>query len=251
MTISIPHQRRFTPLAGLMLALLGIGLLPAPAKAAAFIGSFDPAYWTLVNTSNGAVDQTLTSSGNPPITAANYYCGNGNDVACVENISAASGAVDVVGSITGENGGGNSGDLRTTTWTVSNGAQPSRLSFNWSLTTAPPGSTTQTGFFLKGLNKIILSSSDGSSGSLSNIYLAAGEVFGFGVSTSDNIGEYGILSITGFNADETLPVPGPLPLAGALTALGWSRRLRSRIRSVQQNKTKNTPVPRITGTQRQ
>jgi hypothetical protein len=34
-----------------------------------------------------------------------------------------------------------------------------------------------------------------------------------------------------FNAFETQPVPGPLPIVGAWATFGWSRRIRRRIQA--------------------
>jgi hypothetical protein len=218
------------------LALITTALLPATVRAAGFSGSFDPANWSIVNTTNGSVDETLTSNGSPP----DYTCFTLNDVACVENISAASGAVDVVGSSSaGGSGGGTANTVRTTTWTVTNGAAAALLNFDWALTTLPSGgATNQSVSYLVGLSETPISSRDGGSGSfsgLNSIALAAGESFGFRVTTTDNNGDYGTLSITNFDAVNTTTlgapnVPAPLPLAGGITAFSWSRRLRRRIR---------------------
>jgi hypothetical protein len=224
-------RRSLTPLAGLTLALLGSCLLPATVRAAGFSGSFDPANWSIINTTDGTVDETLTSSGSPPTTAADYSCGIVNDVACVENISAASGAVEVVGSSSVEvNGGGTPNTLRTTTWTVTNGSEAALLSFDWALNTFPnSGDTNQSVSYLVGLSETVIGSgSGGGNGNFSGIALAAGESFGFRVTTANNVGDYGILSITNFTA---ATVPGPLPLAGGIAAFSWSRRLRRRIGS--------------------
>ena len=228
MTTATPRRHRLAPFAGVGIALIGACLLPAPAGAAGFSGSFDPANWSIVNTSDGSVDQTLTSAGSPPVTSALYYCGNGNDVACAENVDASSGGVDVLGSIQGFNGGGTGNTVRTTTWTVSNGAQPTTLMFSWALATTAPSATNQSAWYLVGSNATQLTASDGGSGSASNITLAPFETFGFRVTTADNIGDFGTLSITNFTATPTAAseVPAPLPLAGAAAAFSWSRRLR-------------------------
>jgi hypothetical protein len=216
------RHRRLDPLAGVSIALVSACMLPAAAGAAGFSGSFNPANWSIVNTTNGTVDLPLLAS-------PDYVCGNVNSVACVENLSAASGAVDVVGSISGQTGGGASGQFRTTTWTVTNGAQSSVLRFNWLLTNNPVSATNQTAYYVIGGTETTLGSSNGDNGSLTNIALAAGETFGFRVSTSDNTGEFGVLSITGFDA-AAISIPAPLPMAGGFAAFSWSRRLRSRIR---------------------
>ena len=229
MTTATLFRRCLTPLAGLTLALITTALFPATVRAAGFSGSFDPGNWSIVNTTNGTIDQTLTSSGSP----SEYTCFTINDVACVESLSAASGGVDVVGSSSTEvNGGGTANTVRTTTWTVTNGSAAALLSFDWALATLPTTTaTTQTVSYLVGSTVTDISSSAGSSGSFTSIALAAGESFGFRVTTADNNGDYGTLSITNFTDANDVPVPGPLPLAGGIAAFSWSRRLRRRISS--------------------
>lgn len=235
MTTLTSRHRRLASLAGLSAALISSCLLPTTVRAAGFSGSFDPFNWSIVNTTDGPVDQTLTDlGGSPPppsLTAAAYYCGNANEVACAEAIDAVNGGVDVVGSVSGLSGGGTANTVRTTTWTVTNGAQSSVISFNWALATYLAGATNQSVSYVIGGIETPLSSTDTDFGFLSNISLAAGETFGFRVTTSDNTGDYGVLSITNFTATITpASVPGPLPMAGAAAAFGWSRRLRRRIR---------------------
>ena len=222
MLSAAPLHRRLAPLVGVGIALVSACLLPAAAGAAGFSGSFDPANWSIVNTTEGSVDQTLSGSGSPPA----YTCTETNDVACAENVDATTGAVDVVGSVAGFDGGGTGNTARTTTWTVTNGAQPSTLMFSWAFATLPTESATkQSAWYLVGTNATQLTASGGGSGSVSNISLAPFETFGFRVSTDDNIGDYGVLSITNFTATE---VPAPLPLTGAAATFHWSRRLRRR-----------------------
>lgn len=226
MLSAAPLQRRLAPLAGVSIALVSACLLPAAAGAAGFSGSFDPANWSIVNTTAGSVDQTLSGSGSTP----EYTCFQTNDVACAENVDATYGGVDVVGSIERFDGGGTGNTARTTTWTVTNGAQPSTLMFSWALATTLSSATNQSAWYLVGTNATQLTASDGDSGSVSNISLAPFETFGFRVSTTDNIGDYGVLSITNFTATPTAAseVPAPLPLAGAAAGFSWSRRLRRR-----------------------
>lgn len=218
------RHSRLATFNGLSVALITSFMLPATAHAAGFSGSFDPANWSIVNIGGGDPDQTLSGTGSPP----DYTCAS-NQVACAEKVDARTGSVDVVGSIVSLIGGGSTATLRTTTWTVNNGAQYSVLSFNWALSTYAPGAGNQIVSYLIGGTETPLGSTDGDGGFLSNINLAPFETFGFRVSTADNTGDYGVLSITGFDAVNTpVPSPGPLPLAGGITAFGWSRRLRSR-----------------------
>jgi hypothetical protein len=221
--LSAAHlHRRLAPLVGVGIALVSACLLPAAAGAAGFSGSFDPANWSIVNTTAGSVDQTLSGSGSTP----EYTCFQTNEVACAENVDATNGGVDVVGSVVGFDGGGTGNTARTTTWTVTNGAQPSTLMFSWAFATLPTESATkQIAWYLVGTTATQLTASGGGSGSVSNISLAPFETFGFRVSTDDNIGDYGVLSITNFTATE---VPAPLPLTGAAATFHWSRRLRRR-----------------------
>jgi hypothetical protein len=224
MTSAIQLRRRLSPIAGASLALISSCLLPAGAKAAGFSGSFDSVNWILTNTNPG---QSLNST--------QYTCSVVNGVACIENIDSVNGAVDVVGSVFGSSGGGAQNTLRTTTWNLTNGAQSAQLAFGWSFATYASGATNQTASYLVGATEITLTSVDGSSGNLANILLAPGENVGFRVTTYDNVGDYGVLSISNFNATPLSPpattVPGPLPIAGGATALAFSRRLRIRIRN--------------------
>ena len=144
------------------IALIGTCLLPAAAGAAGFSGSFNPANWSIVNVGGGVPDQTLSGSGDPP----DYTCDPNPpyQVACAENVDAISGAVDVVGSASGYPGGGASGPARTTTWTVTNGAQISDLSFNWVLTTYASGARNQSVSYLIGGIETPLGSNDGNNG---------------------------------------------------------------------------------------
>ena len=225
--LSAAHlHRRLAPLVGVGIALVSACLLPAAAGAAGFSGSFDPANWSIVNTTAGSVDQTLSGSGSPPA----YTCTETNDVACAENVDATNGGVDVVGSVAGFDGGGTGNTARTTTWTVTNGAQSSSLMFSWAFATTLPAATNQSAWYLVGTNATQLTATDGDSGSVSNFSLAPFETFGFRVSTTDNTGDYGVLSITNFTATPTAAseVPAPLPLAGAAAGFSWSRRLRRR-----------------------
>jgi hypothetical protein len=220
LTSAIPLRRRLSPIAGLLLALSSSCLLPAGAMAAGFSGSFAPVNWILTNTNP---DQSLDST--------QYTCSALNDVACVEAIDTSTGAVDVVGSVSGQVGGGVANTLRTTTWSVINTGPNALISFDWDLNTL---GTNQTASYLFNLANVVLSSNNGDSGSITSLPLATGDSFGFRVATSDNVGELGVFSISNFNAMPFSPpstnVPGPLPLAGGAAAFAFSRRLRRRCR---------------------
>jgi len=222
LTSAIQLRRQLSPIAGLSLALISSCLLPAGAKAANFSGSFAPVNWILTNTNP---DESLDST--------QYTCLVLNEVACVEAIAPSTGAVDVVGSVWGQQGGGGaSNTIRTTTWSVTNTGPNALISFDWGLNTN--GETNQTASYLVNLANVVLSSNNGDSGSITRLPLATDDSFGFRVTTSDNAGNSGILSIRNFNATPFSPpstsVPGPLPLAGGAAAFAFSSRLRRRIR---------------------
>jgi hypothetical protein len=217
MTPPIQLRRRLSPIAGLSLCLISSCLLPVGAKAAGFSGSFAPSNWILTNTNP---DETLGSS--------EYTC-TALQVACVENIDPSTGSVDVVGSVSGQLGGGEALNFpRTTTWSLTNTGPNALISFDWVLNTS--GGMNQSASYLVDLVNIVLSSAD-ASGSIQSLLLATGNSFGFRITTFDNVGELGILSIANFNATSssspTTSVPGPLPLVGGAAALAFSRRLRS------------------------
>jgi hypothetical protein len=231
MTLTSANQlsRRLSPVAGLSIALISSCLLPSGAQAAGFSGSFDPVNWILTNTNPVPnPDQSLNSS--------QYTCdpalGWVNQVACVEAIDSMTGAVDVVGSVSGQVGGGAANFPRTTTWSVTNTGPNALISFDWELNTF--SGTNQTASYLGKLGYVELSSKDGDGGSITSLLLATGDSFGFRVTTSDNVGDLGILSITNFHAtpfsSTSTSVPGPLPLAGGAAAFAFSRGLRRRIR---------------------
>lgn len=221
-TSAIQLRRWPSPIAGASFVLISSCLLPAGAQAAGFSGSFAPANWILNNTNP---DQSLDST--------QYTCFALNEVACVEAIAPSAGAVVVVGSVWGQQvGGGVANTLRTTTWSVTNTGPNALISFDWALGTS--GETNQIASYLVNLANVVLSSIDGNSGSILSLPLATGDSFGFRVTTSDNTGNSGILSISNFNATPFSPpstsVPVPLPLAGGAAAFAFSRRLRRRIR---------------------
>jgi len=222
MTITLVSIRRLALLAGTsgLAGITSLVLCAPSARAAGLTGSFDLANWILTNTDP---DQSLNSS--------QSTCGVDNDVACVDNIDLITGAVDVVGSVANQTGGGVANTPRTTTWSLTNTGPSALINFDWDLETF--GETNQTASYLVNLSDFVLSSNDGDTGNITSLLLASGASFGFRVITSDNNGNSGILSITNFSATPvTNPasVPGPLPLAGGVAAFAWSRRLRSRLR---------------------
>jgi hypothetical protein len=222
-TLASIHRLALLTGASGLAAVTSLALFTPSAKAAGFTASFDPANWILTNTNP---DQSLNST--------QYTCFVLNDVACVEKIETITGAVDVVGSVSGQQGGNGANIPRTTTWSLTNTGPHALISFDWALDTF--GGANQTASYLVNLANVVLSSNDGDSGSITSLLLANGDSFGFRVTTSDNNGDPGILSISSFSATlvtNPASVPGPLPLAGGVAAFAWSRRLRSRLRSRQ------------------
>src|SRR5262249_24335133 len=83
-----------------------------------------------------------------------------------------------------------------------------------------------------------LTQNSGDSGSVS-FAIAAGHTFGFRVATLDNLGEPGILTVSGFSAPSgptnAVPEPGNWLVAGAALALLAARYRRS-ARQVQEER---------------
>ena len=222
MTTTLASFRRLAIRAGAsgFAGFTSLALSAPSAQAAGFAASFDPTNWILNNTNP---DQSLNNT--------QYSCFVLNDVACVENIDPINGAVDVVGSVSGQQGGNGANIPRTTTWSLTNTGPNALISFDWAIDTS--GGANQTASLLVNLANVVLSSNDGDSGSITSLLLANGDSFGFRVTTSDNNGDPGILSISSFSATlvtNPASVPGPMPLAGGAVAFAFSRRLRHRIR---------------------
>lgn len=80
-------------------------------------------------------------------------------------------------------------------------------------------------------DKFKLNTSDPISGSVSQNVIA-GEAFGFNVERSggQSSANTGTAVISNFKVSAEYEVPGPLPLAGAVAAFAWSRKLRNRLK---------------------
>lgn len=212
-----------------LLATIGTMALAPASRAQGFVGSFDPAHWTLENTNP-----------NQSLAYDDYFCGQVNDVACVAGPSdpfapfdPADGFASIVGS-TAEGmpqGGGTANTARTTTWQImNNGPGDATLNFGWAFLPDSPLGAQQAELVLDA-STIILGSSPGS-GTISGFVVPQGQTFGFRISTTNNLSLEPFLDISDFTAtfaSTTTAVPGPLPLAGGLAAFGWSRALRKRI----------------------
>jgi hypothetical protein len=101
------------------------------------------------------------------------------------------------------------------------------VSFDWSFSTSDGPFWDPFGYLLNGgFIQLSDDSSQAQSGSTSFSVLT-GDVFGFRQNSRDSCCGRALTTISNFTA----PVPGPLPLLGAGTAWGYSRRLRHRLRS--------------------
>jgi hypothetical protein len=58
-----------------------------------------------------------------------------------------------------------------------------------------------------------------------------GELLAFYIEQNSDASWTGELSITSFSSQNAAPVPAPLPMAGAVALMGWSRTLRRRVRA--------------------
>jgi hypothetical protein len=104
------------------------------------------------------------------------------------------------------------------------------VSFNWDYTTTDADGPwfDHFGYLLNGIFTQVTDDGGLDSQSGSTIFsVVMGDVFGFRQSSDDSIEGPAFTTVSSFNA----PVPGPLPLLGAGATLGWSRRLRHRLRA--------------------
>ena len=163
--------------------------IPAAAKAD-FSGYYDPSHWTLTNTgdSNGFVD----TSGAPA-------------------------------SITLHGGSSQSGNPGDTDFTIATAAAGA-VHFNWSYFSTDSGTYDSAYFLQNGVPIFLADNGSQGSGNFS-IALTGGSIFGFRVSTADNLFGDGELTISEFSA----PVPEGSTLSLlALGALGVVMVMRRR-----------------------
>jgi hypothetical protein len=169
---------------------LGIMVLSSHSVRADFSGYYDPANFTLTNTSaDGFIDT-----------------------------SSAPGAISLVG---GSNGSGDPGTTDFTILAPANGV----VSFDWSYASLDLPLLDDAGFLLNGVYTE-LAAADGLSGPFS-IPVVAGDVFGFRVETVDNTEAPGIFTVSNFSGP-TAAVPEASTLAliatGATSLLVIARR---------------------------
>jgi len=185
------------------LALAGatLGLATSPVQALTqFTGTYAPANWTQSIGGNGSID---TSGAPASITLGAAY-------------------FEPPGSL-------------KTDFTI---AAPSKgtVSFDWIFTAtegyAPFAYLLNGGFVDLTTSSAVFYSDQSGSATFS---VLSGDVFGFrqGNTSSEFPGSSTTISNFNFNAPNAPNpvVPGPLPLLGAGAALGWSRRLRFRLRA--------------------
>jgi hypothetical protein len=168
-------------------AVVALGAVDS-AQAFGFTGAYAPSNWTLSNNNT------------------NGYVGTSNDLS----------SITIIG---GDVGGGGPGQTTYTTTALISGL----LSFNWSYVTADVSPLYDPfGFVLNGAFTQLTNSSgpNGQSGTFSTT-LAQGDIFGFGINTTDNILGRGYATISNFAApDFAAPVPEPLSSLGMLIGAG-------------------------------
>lgn len=165
-------------------AVVALGAVDS-AQAFGFTGAYAPSNWTLSNNNtNGYVDTSNAPS-----------------------------SISIIGGNLGLGGLG-SGQTTYTTTALIGGL----LSFNWSYGTADwDPSYDPFGFVLNGAFTQLTNSSgpNGQSGAFSTT-LAQGDIFGFGINTTDNVLGRGYATISDFAA----PVPEPVSTLGMLIGAG-------------------------------
>jgi hypothetical protein len=188
------------------LFMVGLCLFASPARALVvqgFTGPFAPANWSL-DPAGSSVDTTAAPT----------------------SIAVSS----------PDDGSGNPGDSG---FSIPLPAQSYALSFLWSYSTTDITADLDLfGYSING-NFTPLSDPFGPTNQHGGIALksfAPSDLFAFTMRSTDNLGGPATTTIYSFlsglppEVPDCPCVPGPLPLLGAVTSLGWSRRLRRRIR---------------------
>ena len=202
-SISTPpsHKKfRFVSL-GLMMGMAGaIAVMnPTESLAIGFSGSYAPINWTLTNTN---ADGSVDTSGAPT-------------------------SITVTGSDLG------SGDFGSTSYTVT-AAGSGTVTFNWSYSTADGNAGFDPLFRVLNGNKTILFNS-GVTGSGTDLFtVATGDVFGFGIDTTDNSLGRASTTFSNFSA----PVPFDFDPSLGLVALGLGFGGKRLLKTFLRNKSK-------------
>ena len=175
----------------------------------------------------GAVDSAQAFGFTGAYAPSNWTLSNNNTNGYV-NTSNAPSSISIIG---GDTGSGEPGQTTYTTTALIGGL----LSFNWSYGTADVDGPAfdPFGFVLNGAFTQLTNSSgpNGQSGAFSTT-LAQGDIFGFGINTTDNIVGSGNATISDF----ATPVPEPVSTLGMLIGTGAMLKRR------QQQKAKDKSI---------
>ena len=171
-------------LGSLSLAALSLAFA-APAEASGFSGPYAPANWTF--TANGG-DGSVNTAGAPA-------------------------SINLTGS--------NNGIGEPTNYTI-NSVVDGQVSFSWSYSSVDSPGYDSFGYLLNG-NFNFLANSNGQTDTTA-FSVAAGDSFGFSITSLDGIFGPGIATISNFSA----PVPEPLTLLGATAAVGFGAAFKRR-----------------------
>lgn len=159
--------------------------LPSKVMAIGFTGNYDPTNWNAVSNTNadGSVDTTAAPT-----------------------------SIDLIG------GNDNSGLSGTTDWTITiTAAGAGNLSFDWSYFLADASGKDAAGYLYNGIFTQ-LSSTDGEfNTSPVTLTLNTGDTFGFRMSTVDNKGGIGALTVSNFNVQ---PVPFEFEGSAGILTIG-------------------------------
>lgn len=219
---------------------LGLATLPfsgPPAQAAGvgLTGPFALNNWKLIPTVNGvpATEFPVSNPGyicNPSFQPTSTACVDGPSLSGPSSIQTTpTGGFTVVGARTGDYGS-TEGQEVDIAWRLQyTGDVPYKITFDYYFESGDSADQDK-GYFKINDFKQIQATSNGQTASGQTFVITKNDFITFGV-LSVNVNSFpaiGSLQVTNFDATE---VPAPLPLLGAGAALGWSRRLRRRIRS--------------------
>lgn len=131
--------------------------------------------------------------------------------------------------LTGNDAGRSNIGTDYTTFAVGSGS----VSFRWDYATEDGPYYDKFGYLLSGIfTELTFEDGESSQFGTAIFNVSSGDIFGFRILSTDGCCGAGNSTISNFSAPAT-PVPGPLPIFGLLAALGFSRRLRARIRATR------------------
>jgi hypothetical protein len=158
-----------------------------------------------------------------PVTASNTPNGEcvdaQNDFSCYTGLS----ATDI--TIIGQEGTGT-----TPTYSYLLPSQASAQQVTFSYFYDPNGNTDSVAYYQIGTGTPINPFNPGTGGTAAFTW-NPGELLAFYIEQNSDTSWTGELSITSFSSQDAAPVPAPLPMAGAVALMGWSRTLRRRVRA--------------------